>query len=144
MFVPSSYFQHAFYLDSVKRKNCVAFRVRSPPCVWLWEGGPGRKTPSRKATDGQVCVFLFSPSALYSVYKTNHETPELTQNVSDKRSDGFKLFLHGNKVRKLRGENGEPSWVRVGWGGWIWPSWESCPAASRLVSMLRHFAISDK
>lgn len=40
------------------------------------------------------------------------------------------------KVGKLRSENGEASWVRVGWGGWVWQTWESCPAANKLVSTL--------
>lgn len=42
----------------------------------------------------------------------------------------------GVKVGKLRSENGEASWVRVGWGGWVWQTWESCPAANKLVSTL--------
>lgn len=69
----------------------------------------GEKHRSEKQPTGQLCMFLFSPSTLYNIYKANHETTELTQNVTDKRSDGFDLFLLGNKVRKLRGENGEPS-----------------------------------
>lgn len=41
------------------------------------------------------------------------------------------------KVGKVRSENGEASWVRVGWGGWLWQTWESCPAAAnKLVSTL--------
>lgn len=40
------------------------------------------------------------------------------------------------KVGKVRSENGEASWVRVGWGGWLWQTWESCPAASKLASTL--------
>lgn len=41
----------------------------------------------------------------------------------------------GEKPGKAEVKMEKPSWVIVGRGGWIWQTWESSPAASRLVSV---------
>lgn len=55
-------FQRAFYFENGNRKICAALCLFTS--LWLWEGGPGRKTPSRKATDWNTLNFLYSPFTL--------------------------------------------------------------------------------
>lgn len=100
----------------------------------MWEGGPGRKTSSPKI-DRRSTWASFVPSLLFArqTVKLVHGGKHFILWTSIK----FWICLSaGVKVGKLRSENGEASWVRVGWGGWVWQTWESCPAANKLVSTL--------
>lgn len=101
-----NYFPHcAFYFEVVNRKSRVASCLFT--ALRLWEGGPGpgRKTLFRKPSDGSTLLFKHLP-------KTNRSTPvNLTRNGAKNRngSGGFVSFVLGNKVWKVRGENGELS-----------------------------------